>query len=161
MNKIKKRPRREPRKGALTDAIRSTAPRGVLPSCLLGLAAAVLCAVLLLLISSAIVYSTADPDRYVIPAGLSVLYICCFAGGLAASRANRRLGWICGLLVGLALAVLSFLLALPLSPSLSADRSPIMEVGLRGLAILFSVLGGLAGAETARKKKRTRRRARR
>ena len=140
-------------KSRLTDGIRSPVSLGLLPSCLRGLAAALICCTALLLIASGIVYSLDDPNRYVIPASLTVLYLSCFFGGFVSTRYNRGGALVCGLLVSVTLLILLLAASLLLPPSLSAEHKLPLSLGLRGLAIAFSIAGSLMS--TGQKKKRS------
>ena len=140
----------------LTGHIKSKAPRGVLSSSLRGLAVALLIGLILLLIASVAIYSTADPNRYVSPASLSVLLISALFGGFFATRINRGSALLCGVLCAAMLLSVLFVLSLLMSPTLSADRSIAADVGIRGMAVGVSVLGAFIGAKE-KKKKKTRR----
>lgn len=143
-------------KQSLTEGIKSKAPRGVLSSSLRGLSVALLVGFCLLMVASVAIYSLADPNRYVSSASLSVLLISALFGGFAATRINGGSALLCGLLTAALLLAVTFLLSLPLSTSLSADRPISLSVGLRGIAIGASVLGALIGAKEKKKKKKRR-----
>lgn len=152
-SKTSKKQGRAQNRNRLTGAIKSAAPRGILPSSLRGLAAALICCAVLMLIVSAIVYSTADPNRYVTPAALTVLYISCFCGGLISAKLNRGAALVCGTLVSVMLLILLFGASLLLDPTLSAEHSLPLAIGLRGIAIAISILGAFIGAGERKKKK--------
>ena len=155
-SKTSKKQGRVQRRPGLTGAIKSAAPRGILPSSLRGLAAALICCAALMFVASAIVYSTADPNRYVTPASLTVLYISCFCGGLVAAKCNRGAALVCGTLVSVMLLTLLFVASFLLDPSLSAEHSLPLAIGLRGIAIALSILGALVGGGEKKKKKQNR-----
>ena len=141
------------KKARLTDGLRSTAPLGLLPSCLRGVAATLICCVVLLFAASAIVYSLNDPNRYVIPAALTILYVSCFLGGLVSAKCNKGGALVCGLAVA-GMVLLPMLAISPLlDPSLSSEHSLPLAVGLRGIAVVFSVLGAFAGSGERKKTK--------
>lgn len=143
-------------KQTLTGHIKSQAPRGVLSSSLRGLSVALLLGFCLLLVASVAIYSTADPNRYVSPASLTVLLISALFGGFSATRFNRGSALLCGLLCAAMLLAVLFLLSLLMSPTLSADRPLAASIGVRGIAVGVSVLGAFIGAKE-KKKKKTRR----
>ena len=59
---------------------------GVLPSSLRGLGICFLSAIILLFAVSLFVYSLSDPNRYIAPAALIVLYVSAMIGGWAAVK---------------------------------------------------------------------------
>lgn len=154
-SKISKKQGRARGHSGLTDTVKSVGPRGILPSSLRGLAAALVCGVILLFVAAAIVYSTNDPNRYVVPTALTVLYISCFVGGFVATKCNQGAALICGGLTAMLLLILLFVASLPLSPSLSAEHSIPLSVGLRGIAVVFSLMGALAGSKEKKKSRKT------
>jgi putative membrane protein (TIGR04086 family) len=138
---------------AFTAGIKSAAPRGLLPSCIRGLAAALLCLAIALPLTAGIVYSLSDPNRFVIPAALTALYVGCFFGGLIGARYNRGAPLVCGVLVSGMLLLVLFAASLILDPSLSADRPLSLSVGLRGIAVIMAILGALMGTKEKKRKK--------
>ena len=138
----------------LTGSIKASVPRGILSSSLRGLAAALILGLVLLIAISAIVYTTDDPTRFVIPAAFTVLYISFFGGGLIAARSNRGSALLCGGLTSLMLLALLFVASLFVSPSLSADFGIPMSLGLRGIAMVVSLIGAFLGAGEKKSKKK-------
>ena len=138
----------------LTGSIKASAPQSILSSSLRGLAAALVLGLVLLIAISAIVYSTDDPTRFVMPAALTVLYISSFFGGLIAAKINRGSALLCGGLTSLMLLSLLFVASLCVSPSLSADFGIPMSLGLRGIAMAVSLIGARLGAGEKKSKKR-------
>ena len=138
----------------LTGSIKASAPQSILSSSLRGLAAALVLGLVLLIVISAIVYSTDDPTRFVMPAALTVLYISSFLGGLIAAKINRGSALLCGGLTSLMLLSLLFVASLCVSPSLSADFGIPMSLGLRGIAMAVSLIGAFLGAGEKKSKKR-------
>lgn len=136
----------------LTGDIQSPPSYGLLSSILRGLLASLIGCLALLLLTSFVVYTTADPNRYVIPASLTVLYTGCFLGGLVCSVSYKKAPLICGLAVSALFLLLLFCLSFFISPTLSAEHSLPLSIGLRGIAILISVLGALLGAKKKRRK---------
>lgn len=151
-----KKPGRASDNKRLTGAIKSTAPRGLLSSSLRGFAVAVLCGIALLFVAALAVYSFADPNRYITPTALSVLFISSLLGGFAAAKINRGSALLCGLITASFFLAALFLLSLFMDTSLSAGYNLALSLGLRGIAIGTSVLGAYIGVSN--KKKKTKRR---
>ena len=107
------------------------------------------------LILSFLVYSLADPNRYILPVSFCILYISALFGGFLSAKINRGSALLCGLLNGVMLIVTMLLISFLLSGTYSADYTPGLAVGLRGIAILLSVLGAMIGThKTSKKPKR-------
>lgn len=155
-SRLSKRKGHASTRAGFTDKLRVVGPRGILASSLRGLAAALICCVSLLFIVSAAVYSTSDPNRFVTPAALSVLYISALLGGFTAARLNRGSALLCGLLTGSLFLAVLLLLSFLMRASLSAEHSVVRALGLRGIAVGISILG--AGIGVSNKKKKTKRR---
>lgn len=127
-------------------------------SLLRGMLSALVCALLLSLLATAIAYASADPDRLVLPLGLGVLALASVTCGLVTRRASHLSPLLCGFLGGLALLILSFVLSWLLPTALRGGFSPAMTWGLRGGTLAFSLLGASMGANLPKKKRRPRRR---
>ena len=151
---IKQRKKKSP--SGLTASIKTATPRGLLMSTLIGLATAFTAGCALLFAASAIVYSTSDPARYVIPASLTVLYSSCFLGGAVCSVSYKKAPLVCGLTVPLLFLPLLFIGSLFLSPTLSAEHALPLSVGLRGIGVIFSILGALVGTQNKKTKHKKR-----
>ena len=125
-------------------------------SVLFALLGALAAGLLLLLIFTAVLLSTKDPDRYRPIAGTAALYLTAAFGGMLASRFyGRRAPVLCGFFEGLAL----FLLFTVASLCLPGDGG-----GNRALAFLLRLLvlpASLLGAWLAARKTDRRRRPRR
>ncbi len=139
-----------------TGKLKSRAPKGILSCSLCGLGIAMAVGICLLFAMSAVIYSTNDPNRFVSPAALSVLYISSLFGGFSAAKLNRGSALLCGLLSSCMLLAILFLMSLFVEPTLATDRSLIASLGERGIAIGISVLGAAIGVSN--KKKRPKRR---
>ena len=155
-SRLSKRKGRTSTRAGLTDTIKSTGPRGILACSLRGLAVALLCCVALLFMISAAVYSTADPNRFVMPAAFSALYISALLGGFTSARLNRGSVLLCGLLTALLLLGVLFVLSLLMNASLSAERGLASALGLRGIAVGISILGACIGVSNKKKKPKRR-----
>lgn len=124
---------------------------------LLALPVTLLCGLALLLLGTALLMMTKDPDRYHAVLSLPLLYLTAFLGGFIATRmAERRSAVLCGLCEGLCLLVLFSLLALCLPRDWAANGAGYSRILLRLPLLVASLLGALAGA-----KKQARRRHRR
>ena len=140
----------------LTGNIKSAAPRGIIACSLRGLAVAMLCCTVLLFLVSVAIYSTSDPNRFVTPAALSVLYISALLGGFTAAKLNRGSALLCGTLTALFFLVVLFLPSFLMDASLSAERSIPLALGLRGIAVGISILGAYIGVSNKKKKPKRR-----
>lgn len=129
---------------------------GILPSTLRGYLISLAIGTAMTLAFSFIVYSLADPNRYILPVSFCILYISSLLGGFFAAKINRGSALLCGLLNGAMLLVTMFLLSLGFSGTYSADRSLGLSVGLRGVAALLSVLGAMIATHKRPQKKRKR-----
>ena len=139
-----------------TGKLKSRSPKGIFPCSFCGFGISVAVSICLLFTVSAILYSTDDPNRFVSPASLSVLYISSLFGGFASARLNRGSALLCGLLTACMLLTLLFLLSLFVDPSLTAEKSLAGALGERGIAIGISVLGAAIGVSNKKKKPRRR-----
>ena len=139
-----------------TGKLKSRAPRGILSCSLYGFGISLLIGICLLFAVSAVIYSTDDPNRFVAPAALSVLYISALLGGFFAAKLNRGSALLCGLLTAVMLLALLFLLSLFVDPSLTEDKSLVAALGERGIAIGISCLGSAIGVSNKKKKPRRR-----
>ena len=138
----------------LTDRIKSPAPRGILACSLRGLIASVFCLAILLFPISAIVYASADPNHYVIPASLLILYVSSLVGGFSAAKLNRGSALLCGILTGLLYLAILIPCSLLIDPTLSSDPGVALSLGLKGILLVVSVLGALIGVTNKKKRKR-------
>lgn len=129
---------------------------GVLPSSLRGLGVCFLSAIILLFAVSAFVYSLPDPNRYIAPAALIVLYVSAMIGGCAAVKINGGSALLCGLATGGMFAASLFALSLFMNDALSVDRGVALSVGLRAVIVATAVLGAYAGVQNKRKKPKKR-----
>ena len=143
---------------------RRSAPREddrVLPamakSVLFALLGSLLAGLLLLLIFTAVLLTTKDPDRYRPIAGMAALYLTAALGGMLASRIyGRRAPVLCGLFEGLALFLL-FTVAALCVPGDGGNRA--LAFLLRLLVIPASLLGAWLTTKKAERRGRPRRRA--
>ena len=134
----------------------SVGSSGIFRSTLRGYALSLVIGGALTLVLSALVYSLADPNRYLTPVAFCILYISALFGGFLSARFNRGSALLCGLLNAALLLVTMLAVSLLFDGSYSADHSPGLSVGLRGVAALLSVLGAGIGAhkkQTKRKRK--------
>ena len=138
------------------NSINPFSPKGIMPCSLMGAAFSLIMAVLLGLISAALIYKTADPASFVVPAALSALYISALLGGFFASRLNGGSALLCGLLTGVILAALTFILSLPINESLSSDYKIIESLSLRTAVIVCTIIGAFIGVtkQNSKSKKR-------
>lgn len=110
---------------------------------------------LLLLLSSALLLATKDPDRYHTAAALTVLYVTAFVGGLIATRlCHRRAPLLCGLCEAVLLILLFTVLALCLPDEWKHTQQGAVSLLFRVLLFPASVLGSFWGARQKKAKHR-------
>lgn len=120
--------------------------------------------VLVLLLASAVlvaalIYSLADPNRYIAPASMSLLYIFSLLGGFLSAKRHGGSALLCGLLFAAMMLATMMLTSLFFPLSLSADRSLAFEIGLRGIAIALSIAGAMIGTKPKKRKVMKRKRS--
>lgn len=110
---------------------------------------------LLLLLSSALLLATKDPDRYHTAAALISLYITAFSGGLIATRlCHRRSPLLCGLCEA-ALLILAFtVLSLCLPDAWRHAHSGGFALLTRVLLLPATMIGAFLGARKTKIKRR-------
>lgn len=138
---------------------RKNRPSSPLSALLKGLIAAAICAILMILLSAAVVYSTPDPGSLTLPAALVSLYICAFVGGFTASLAFDG-DMLCGVLCGGAIFTVIVLLSLLLPGGASSSIGMGASIALHAVCVLFSLFGALAAASIVKSRSRRRRRKR-
>ena len=138
------------------NAMGSAIPKGILPCSAIGVAASVICVILLGFIMAAIIYRTSDPTSYIVPAAFSALYISSLIGGFFSSKLNGGSALLCGLLTGAMLLVVMFLISLPVSNDLSADLGIIENISLRAAIMVCTILGAFIGVTKQRSKSKKR-----
>lgn len=143
------------RKAALSDdsAIIKTV-RASLGSLLITVAISVL----LLLVGTAVAYSTADPTALVQPISYAALYIAALLGGIISAKLNRRSPYLTCALASGAFSLIGVLVAAVLPDSLSSADSVWLSLTLRLAALLIFFAGAFIGAK--QKPKRSARHAR-
>ena len=129
---------------------------GIFPSTLRGYLVSLAILAAMTLVFSFVVYSLADPNRYILPVSFCILYISSLLGGFFSAKFNRGSALLCGLLNGAMLLATIFLVSLCFGGVHSADRSLGLSVGLRGIALLLSVLGAMIATHKRPPKKRKR-----
>ena len=100
--------------------------------------------ILLLLLCSLISYFSSDPNRLILPLGLTVSALTALIGGFAAIRLHGHSALICGLLNGTAFSAVMLLLSLFFGAHATgypAWVSCLLHVGF----LLLSILGGYLG----------------
>lgn len=127
------------------NTIGTLVPKGILPCSVIGAAISVAFTILLVFIMAAILYRTADPASYVVPAAFSVLYISALVGGFFASKTNGGSALLCGLFTGAILLALMFIISLLVSNELSSDYGIIENISLRAVLIVCAILGAFIG----------------
>jgi putative membrane protein (TIGR04086 family) len=110
----------------------------------------------LMLLATALLLKSADPNRYHAAVGLALSYLTAMLGGLIATRqAGRRAPLLCGMTEGAALFILFAVASLFLPATLGAEGSAALKLLLRLPLLPAAVLGALLGGrEKARRKHR-------
>ncbi|MBQ8716939.1 MAG: YrzE family protein [Clostridia bacterium] len=110
---------------------------------------------LLLLLSTALLLATKDPDRYHTAAALACLYITAFLGGLIATRlCRRRSPLLCGLCEAVLLIVLFTVLAFCLPDGWRHTQSGGFALLTRILLLPATMIGSFVGARKRTAKRR-------
>lgn len=149
MQKKKKTPRR---RAAKSEAV---SLQSVFKSVLLTLPIVAALGLVLLLVTTAVLLKTGDPDAYHTAAGLALLYLVALLGGAIATRFHgRRTPLFCGLAMGAAMLLLLLVLSLALPDSGHAYKATL-RVGQHALLFPVTLVGAMLGA---REKKAPRRR---
>ncbi len=97
-------------------------------------------------------YTTADPNRFISPAAISVLFASSLLGGFLSAKKNKGSALLCGLIYAGMLLALTFATSLFFDTTLSAEYSIPTSIGLRGIAVALSVLGAFIGIGQKKKK---------
>jgi len=121
-----------------------------------GLAVWAISGIILISAACAIAYANPDPISLIPPLSLAATLISSFAGGFATAKKVREAPMVCGLIFGGIMTLLMIGLCLILKNASSSNFELWQSLLLHGAAILFSVLGALAG--NAKRKMNTKRR---
>ncbi len=156
--KIKKRRAARRQHTASPDTVSFTS---VLKSALLAMPITIACGMLLLLLATAILLMTRDPDRYHTAAGLVLIYLTALIGGAVATRMHRRHAPLfCGMAEAL-LLLLALLFVSLILPESGHTYSGALHIGLHALLFPAALVGALLGAREKKiKSRRAHRRAR-
>lgn len=147
-----KKKRTAKRRAAKSEAV---SLQSVFKSVLLTLPIVAALGLVLLLLTTAALLKTGDPDAYHTAAGLVLLYLIALLGGAIATRFHgRRTPLFCGLAMGAAMLLLLLVVSLALPDSDHAYKSAL-RVGQHALLFPVAIIGALLGA---REKKTPRRR---
>lgn len=152
--------KRSPVKGhaRFSERIPASAPRNMFKSVAQSFLIVLIVLVVSAVLVSAALYTSADPNRYIAPASLSLFYIASLLGGFLAVKRYKSSPLLCGLLFAAMMLVITLVASLFLPHSLSAYRPFPLEIGLRGIAVALSVAGALIGSgqrkKTPHRKKR-------
>lgn len=131
--------------------------RGLAMSLLGGLLSFSLFALSALLILSLLAYKNADPTRLIAPLSYAALAAGAFVFGLSSSKLRGKQGALVGLVSGMTLAALVYIISFAINRGNSATPLTV-SLCLYAIIIALAVLGGLAGAQKKSAKKKRRRR---
>ncbi len=109
-----------------------------------------------LLLFSLLLYFSADPAPFILPAGLVCAALTAFVGGFAAGKTNRENAALAGLLCGSILMALMLLLSLFFGARASGYAAWIAAL-LHIAFLALSLLGATFGGKQKVKKKKHRR----
>ncbi len=137
------------RRVSAVQAVRQETDEGLLSlafrSSLFGLIAWGISGIVLISAATAIAYANPDPIALIPPLSLIATLISGFAGGFASAKRAKESPVVCGIIFGGMMTLLmiasSFILRSAPSSSLEFWQSAL----LHGAAVLFSLLGALAG----------------
>lgn len=128
----------------------------VLKSALSATAIAFAVGMLLILLVTAILSGTADPDKYHTVWGLILIYLTALLSGAIATRLHhRQASLFCGLAAGAVLLLILLALSLILPDSGHASGTA-RQIGLHALLLPVAVLGALLGARKRKERSRKR-----
>ena len=127
----------------------------LLKSVLLALPATVAMGLLLLVITTAILLSTKDPDRYRPAVGLVLLYLTAFLGGVFSTALyQKRSPALCGLFEGILLLLITATPALFLQEN--AQTGAALGLLLRCVILPASLVGAMLCARKPKKRRKHR-----
>ena len=106
---------------------------------------------LLLLIGTAVAYSTSDPSSLIDPVSYVSLYMASFFGGFACAKLNHHSPYLSSGLASSAFVLLSLLAAIAMPSSVSSLDSAWISLLLRLAVILLFFVGTMFGLKSAGK----------
>lgn len=121
---------------------------------MLSVIATFMSSLVLILIFSAITVSSKDPLSLIPSLGIVSLMPSMFLGGFVCAKKVKESPLICGLASGATCAVTATILSLIIVGLPSSGYGFFQHFGLRIAAVLFSILGALAGNVKRKSKKR-------
>lgn len=152
MSELKKRRRRRHSTAANEGSLTLATP---LKATLIALPITLVLGLCLLLVATALLLSTKDPDHYHGTVALPMLYLTAFLGGMITVRiAHRHSPFVCGVCEGILLVALFSFVALILPDTLSSAGTGYVKFFLRLVIIPASLLGAFLGAREKKHKRR-------
>ena len=145
--------KRSPVKGhaRFSERIPASTPRNLLKSAAQSFLIVLIVLIVSALLVSAALYTLADPNRYIAPASMTLIYIASLLGGFVSVKRYKGSPLLCGLLFAVMMLVATLIVSLVLPNTLSFDRPFPLEIGLRGIAAALSVVGALIGSGQRKK----------
>lgn len=136
-------------KNRFTRRARRTAPMSLTQGVAQGLSVMLVASLALLLLFTAIVYSTSDPGRLTDAAALSALYMACFSGSMTAvlnCGGDMSAGFICSGIFWLLLLLVSLMIP---------GGTDWLSVGLHSVCLVFAAAGTFAAKSLSAKGRRS------
>ncbi len=110
-----------------------------------GLLTSGICGIILITLATAAAYANPDSAALVSPLGLVSLMPSMFAGGFVTSKRVKEAPLLCGIMSGGMMTLVTMLLGMILRGLPTSSYEFWQSAALHGAAILFSILGALAG----------------
>ena len=125
----------------------SVSVKSIFKSVFLALPIATILGMLLLVLATALLLRSKDPNAYHTAAGLVIIYLVALLGGIITARLHHRQApLLCGLAMGAVMLFMLVLISLIL-PDGSHNYTPAMRLGQHTLILPCAVVGALLGAK--------------
>ena len=135
----------------------SVSVKSIFKSVFLALPIAIILGMLLLVLATALLLRSKDPNAYHTAAGLVIIYLVALLGGIITARLHHRQApLLCGLAMGAVMLFMLVLISLIL-PDGSHSYTPAVRFGQHALMLPCTITGALLGAKKHTVKPRHRR----
>ena len=139
---------------SLCDPLPKASTKGILPSVARGYLVSLGIGTGLTLLFSAVLYSLADPTRFLTPVASCVLYISALLGGFLSAKFNRGSALLCGALYAAFMLLTMTFISLFFGFGHSADYPLTTAIAFRAIAVAIAVIGAMIGSHQKTKKRR-------